>query len=141
MREALARLLDKSELDEFKPEYGQTIVTGWGRILGRRVGIVAGNGPVFSESAAKGAHFIDLSSKRGIPLVFFHNTPGFMVGKRYEERGIAKHGALMAKAAALAKVPKFTIMAGASVGAGGATGRGRSARKWAPRRRAKAPHA
>jgi 3-methylcrotonyl-CoA carboxylase beta subunit len=117
-REVIARLVDGSELDEFKAPYGTTLVCGVARILGYPVGIVANNGILFSESALKGAHFIELCSRRGIPLVFLQNITGFMVGKKYEAGGIAKDGAKMVTAVACAKVPKFTVLLGGSFGAG-----------------------
>ena len=118
MREVLARILDGSEFEEFKKEYGTTLLTGWGRICGRLVGIVANNGILFSESALKGTHFIDLCDQRNTPLIFFQNVMGFMVGKKYEEEGIAKHGAKLVSAVSLAQVPKFTLILGGSFGAG-----------------------
>ena len=118
VREVIARVVDNSELDEFKPLYGTTLVTGFARIFGYPVGIVANNGILFSESAQKGAHFIELCSQRGIPLVFLQNITGFMVGRKYEAGGIAKDGAKMVTAVACAKVPKFTVIIGGSFGAG-----------------------
>ncbi|MGB8183201.1 MAG: carboxyl transferase domain-containing protein [Stellaceae bacterium] len=118
VRELIARLVDGSELDEFKPRYGETLVTGFARLWGYPVGIVANNGILFSESALKGAHFIELCAQRGIPLVFLQNITGFMVGKKYEAGGIAKDGAKMVTAVACAAVPKFTIIVGGSFGAG-----------------------
>ena len=118
VREVLARLLDGSELDEFKAAYGTTLVCGFARILGYPVGVIANNGILFSESALKGAHFIELCSRRGIPLVFLQNIMGFMVGRKYEAGGIAKDGAKMVTAVACAKVPKFTVILGGSFGAG-----------------------
>ncbi|HLH98542.1 MAG TPA: carboxyl transferase domain-containing protein [Xanthobacteraceae bacterium] len=118
VREVIARLVDGSELDEFKRLYGETLVTGFARIWGYPVGIVANNGILFSESALKGAHFIELCSRRGIPLVFLQNITGFMVGKKYESGGIAKDGAKMVTAVACAAVPKFTVVIGGSFGAG-----------------------
>jgi 3-methylcrotonyl-CoA carboxylase beta subunit len=117
-REIIARVVDGSELDEFKPLYGTTLVTGFAHIYGYPVGIVANNGILFSESALKGAHFIELCSQRGIPLVFLQNITGFMVGKKYEAGGIAKDGAKMVTAVATSKVPKFTVIVGGSFGAG-----------------------
>jgi 3-methylcrotonyl-CoA carboxylase beta subunit len=105
-------------LDEFKPLYGQTLVTGFARIWGYPVGIVANNGILFSESALKGAHFIEICAQRGIPLVFLQNITGFMVGRKYEAGGIAKDGAKMVTAVACANVPKFTMVVGGSFGAG-----------------------
>jgi 3-methylcrotonyl-CoA carboxylase beta subunit len=118
VREVIARIVDGSELDEFKHLYGETLVTGFARIWGYPVGVVANNGILFSESALKGAHFIELCSARGIPLVFLQNITGFMVGKKYEAGGIAKDGAKMVAAVACAAVPKFTIVIGGSFGAG-----------------------
>ncbi|NKE46384.1 methylcrotonoyl-CoA carboxylase [Roseomonas frigidaquae] len=118
VREVIARIVDGSEFDEFKPLYGPTLVTGFCRIWGYRVGIVANNGVLFSESAQKGAHFIELCDQRGIPLVFLQNITGFMVGRKYESGGIAKDGAKMVTAVATARVPKFTIIIGGSFGAG-----------------------
>src|SRR5215471_13188072 len=118
VREALARIVDGSELDEFKAEYGTTLVTGFARIWGYPVGVVANNGILFSESALKGAHFVELCSQRGLPLVFLQNITGFMVGRKYESGGIAKDGAKMVTAVATAAVPKFTVIIGGSFGAG-----------------------
>ncbi|MDF2445696.1 MAG: Methylcrotonoyl-CoA carboxylase [Moraxellaceae bacterium] len=118
VREIIARLVDGSDFDEFKPLYGSTLVTGFARLWGYPVGIVANNGILFSESALKGAHFIELCAQRRIPLLFLQNITGFMVGKKYEEGGIAKNGAKMVHAVACAKVPKFTVVIGGSFGAG-----------------------
>src|SRR3989441_5872663 len=118
VREVVARIVDGSELDEFKGEYGTTLVTGFARIWGYPVGIVANNGILFSESALKGTHFIELCSQRGIPLLFLQNITGFMVGKKYEAGGIAKDGAKMVQAVATALVPRLTVLIGASHGAG-----------------------
>jgi 3-methylcrotonyl-CoA carboxylase beta subunit len=118
VREVIARLVDESELDEFKQLYGPTLVTGFAHIWGYPVGIVANNGILFSESAQKGAHFIELCAQRGIPLVFLQNITGFMVGRKYEAGGIAKDGAKMVTAVATAAVPKFTVIIGGSFGAG-----------------------
>ena len=118
VREVIARLVDGSELDEFKRLYGQTLVCGFARIWGYPVGILANNGILFSESALKAAHFIELCAQRGIPLVFLQNITGFMVGRRYEAGGIAKDGAKMVTAVATAAVPKFTVIIGGSFGAG-----------------------
>jgi len=118
VREVIARLLDGSKFTEFKALYGETLVCGFGRIMGFRVGIVANNGILFSESALKAAHFIQLCDQRGVPLVFLQNIAGFMVGKEYEEGGIAKDGAKMVTAVACAVVPKFTVIIGGSFGAG-----------------------
>ncbi len=117
-REIIARIVDGSEFSEFKKEYGQTLVTGFARIHGHPVGIVANNGVLFSESALKGAHFIELCDQRGIPLVFLQNINGFMVGKDYEAGGIAKNGAKMVTAVASCRVPKLTVVVGGSFGAG-----------------------
>ena len=118
IREVIARLTDGSELHEFKKNFGPTMVTGWAHLCGYPVGIVANNGVLFSESALKATHFIDLCDQRGIPLIFLQNIVGFMVGKKYESEGITKHGAKMVTAVSLARVPKFTVMVGASYGAG-----------------------
>ncbi len=118
VREVIARLVDGSELDEFKALYGDTLVCGFARILGYPVGIVANNGILFSESALKGAHFVELCCQRGVPLVFLQNIAGFMVGRKYEAGGIAKDGAKMVTAVACANVPKFTVIIGGSFGAG-----------------------
>jgi 3-methylcrotonyl-CoA carboxylase beta subunit len=117
-REIVARLLDGSELHEFKPLYGETLITGFGRVKGFEVGILCNNGVLFSESALKAAHFIDLACKRGIPLLFMADVTGFMVGREAEEGGIAKHGAKMITAMASANVPKYTLIIGAAYGAG-----------------------
>jgi acetyl-CoA carboxylase carboxyltransferase component len=118
VHEVLARLLDDSRLHEFKANYGPTLVCGFARWMGYPVGIVANNGVLFSESALKGAHFVELCSQRRIPLVFLQNITGFMVGKRYESGGIAKDGAKMVQAVATAQVPRITVLIGASHGAG-----------------------
>jgi 3-methylcrotonyl-CoA carboxylase beta subunit len=118
VREVIARIVDDSEFDEFKQLYGPTLVTGFAHIWGYPVGIVANNGILFSESAQKGAHFIELCAQRGIPLVFLQNITGFMVGRKYEAGGIAKDGAKMVTAVATAAVPKFTVIIGGSFGAG-----------------------
>ncbi|MFC7738059.1 carboxyl transferase domain-containing protein [Roseomonas sp. GCM10028921] len=118
VREVIARIVDGSELDEFKRLYGPTLVCGFAHIWGMPVGIVANNGILFSESAQKGAHFIELCAQRGIPLVFLQNIAGFMVGKKYEAGGIAKDGAKMVTAVATAQVPKLTVVIGGSFGAG-----------------------
>ncbi|MHB1399106.1 MAG: carboxyl transferase domain-containing protein [Trichloromonadaceae bacterium] len=118
VREVIARLVDGSEFDEFKKLYGETLVCGFAHIWGYPVGIVANNGILFSESAQKGAHFVELCSQRGIPLIFLQNITGFMVGSKYEQGGIAKDGAKMVTAVACAKVPKFTLIIGGSFGAG-----------------------
>ncbi len=118
IREVIARLVDGSEFQEFKARYGKTLVCGFAHVYGMPVGIVANNGILFSESALKGAHFIELCNQRGIPLVFLQNITGFMVGKKYENAGIAKDGAKMVTAVACSSVPKFTIVIGGSFGAG-----------------------
>jgi 3-methylcrotonyl-CoA carboxylase beta subunit len=118
VREIIARVVDGSEFNEFKARYGATLVTGFAHIEGQPVGIVANNGVLFSESAMKGAHFIELCCQRRIPLVFLQNITGFMVGRKYEAEGIAKHGAKMVTAVATATVPKFTVIIGGSFGAG-----------------------
>jgi 3-methylcrotonyl-CoA carboxylase beta subunit len=114
----IARLVDDSELHEFKPLYGKTLVCGFARIWGFPVAIVANNGILFSESAQKGAHFIELCCQRRVPLVFLQNITGFMVGRKYENEGIARHGAKMVTAVSCAQVPKFTLIIGGSFGAG-----------------------
>ncbi|MER2134983.1 MAG: carboxyl transferase domain-containing protein [Arthrobacter sp.] len=118
VREVIARITDGSEFHEFKKEYGTTLVTGFARLHGHRVGIVANNGVLFSESAQKGAHFIELCDQRGIPLIFLQNISGFMVGRDYEAGGIARHGAKMVTAVATCRVPKLTVVIGGSFGAG-----------------------
>jgi 3-methylcrotonyl-CoA carboxylase beta subunit len=110
--------VDGSEFDEFKARFGPTLITGFAHIQGMPVGIVANNGILFSESAQKGAHFIELCAQRKIPLVFLQNITGFMVGRKYENEGIARHGAKMVTAVATAAVPKFTVLIGGSFGAG-----------------------
>jgi 3-methylcrotonyl-CoA carboxylase beta subunit len=117
-REIIARIVDGSDFDEFKALYGKTLVCGFAHIEGHPIGIIANNGILFSESATKGAHFIELCSQRKIPLLFLQNIVGFMVGKAFEAGGIAKHGAKMVMAVACAKVPKFTVIVGGSFGAG-----------------------
>ena len=118
VREVIARIVDASELDEFKALYGTTLVCGFARIFGHPVGVIANNGILFSESSLKGAHFIELCCQRKIPLLFLQNITGFMVGKKYETGGIAKDGAKLVMAVACAKVPKFTVIIGGSFGAG-----------------------
>ena len=130
VREVIARIVDDSRLDEFKPLYGPTLVTGFARLWGYPVGILANNGVLFSESAQKGAHFIELCAQRGIPLVFLQNITGFMVGRKYESGGIAKDGAKLVTAVATAPVPKFTVIIGGSFGAGNY---GMCGRAYAPR--------
>ena len=126
VREVIARLVDGSRFDEFKERYGATLVTGFARLHGYLVGIIANNGVLFSESALKATHFIELCSLRGIPLIFLQNITGFIVGKQYERGGIAKDGAKMVHAVANSPVPKFTVIIGGSFGAGnyGMCGRG-----------------
>jgi acetyl-CoA carboxylase carboxyltransferase component len=126
VHEVIARIVDGSRFHEFKALYGTTIVTGFGRIHGFRVGIVANNGILFSESALKAAHFIELCDQRKVPLVFLQNISGFMVGKEYEAGGIAKDGAKMVMAVACAQVPKFTVIIGGSFGAGNYAMNGRA---------------
>ena len=118
IREVIARIVDGSEFDEFKELYATTLITGFAHIWGYPVGVIANNGILFSESALKAAHFIELCCQRGIPLVFLQNITGFMVGKKYEAGGIAKDGAKMVTAVATARVPKFTVIVGGSFGAG-----------------------
>ena len=130
VREVIARIVDGSELEEFKPLYGATLVTGFAHLHGYPVGIVANNGILFSESAQKGAHFIELCAQRGVPLIFLQNITGFMVGAKYEAGGIAKDGAKMVTAVATASVPKFTVIIGGSFGAGNY---GMCGRAYAPR--------
>jgi 3-methylcrotonyl-CoA carboxylase beta subunit len=118
IREVIARIVDGSEFQEFKARYGKTLVCGFAHLHGYPVGIIANNGILFAESALKGAHFIELCDQRGIPLVFLQNITGFMVGRKYENAGIAKDGAKMVTAVACASVPKFTVVIGGSFGAG-----------------------
>jgi 3-methylcrotonyl-CoA carboxylase beta subunit len=118
MREVLARILDGSRFHEFKPRYGTTLICGFARIYGHPVGVIANDGILFSESSLKGAHFIELCEQRGIPLVFIQNITGFMVGRRYENEGIAKNGAKLVTAVSTARVPKYTVIIGGSYGAG-----------------------
>jgi acetyl-CoA carboxylase carboxyltransferase component len=129
-REVLARVVDASEFDEFKASYGTTLVTGFAHIMGYPVGIIANNGILFSESSLKGAHFVELCCSRKIPLVFLQNITGFMVGREYENRGLARDGAKMVMAVANAQVPKFTVIIGSSFGAGNY---GMCGRAYAPR--------
>jgi 3-methylcrotonyl-CoA carboxylase beta subunit len=126
VREVIARVVDGSRFLEFKAEYGPTLVTGFAHVHGYPVGLVANNGVLFSESALKGAHFIELCDQRAIPLVFLQNISGFMVGRDYEAGGIAKHGAKMVTAVACARVPKFTVIVGGSFGAGNYSMAGRA---------------
>jgi len=118
VREVIARIVDASQFDEFKPRYGSTLVCGYSRLRGQPIGILANNGILFSESALKGAHFIQLCNRRGIPLLFLQNIAGFMVGKDFEQRGIAKDGAKLITAVSCARVPKLTLIMGGSFGAG-----------------------
>ena len=118
MRDVLGRTLDGSRFHEFKERFGPTLITGFGHLYGHPVGIVANNGVLLSESAQKGAHFVQMCSKRNVPLLFLQNITGFMVGKKFESEGIAKHGAKMVSAVANANVPKITAIIGASYGAG-----------------------
>jgi len=118
VREIIARLVDGSEFEEFKARYGTTLVTGFAHLQGMPVGIIANNGILFSESAQKGAHFIELCAQRKIPLIFLQNITGFMVGRKYENEGIARHGAKLVTAVATAAVPKLTVIIGGSFGAG-----------------------
>jgi acetyl-CoA carboxylase carboxyltransferase component len=130
MREIIARLVDGSRFHEFKPLYGETLVTGFAHLLGQPIGILANNGILFSESAMKGAHFGELCAQRKVPLVFLQNITGFMVGRKYESGGIAKDGAKMVQAVATAQVPKLTVIVGGSFGAGNY---GMCGRAYAPR--------
>ncbi|WP_298675946.1 carboxyl transferase domain-containing protein [uncultured Lentibacter sp.] len=130
IREVIARLVDGSRFDEFKPRYGETLVTGFAHVKGCPVGIVANNGVLFSEAAQKGAHFVELCSQRKIPLVFLQNITGFMVGRKYENEGIARHGAKMVTAVATTSVPKITMLVGGSFGAGNY---GMAGRAYSPR--------
>ena len=130
IREVIARIVDGSRFDEFKPRFGETLVTGFAHVEGCPVGIVANNGVLFSESAVKGAHFVELCSQRAIPLVFLQNITGFMVGRKYENEGIARHGAKMVTAVATTNVPKITCLVGGSFGAGNY---GMAGRAYSPR--------
>ena len=130
VREVISRVVDGSRMHEFKPLYGETLVCGFARIMGHPVGILANNGILFSESAQKGAHFVEMCSSRGIPLVFLQNITGFMVGREYEAGGIAKDGAKLVMAVANANVPKFTVILGGSFGAGNY---GMAGRAYSPR--------
>lgn len=118
VRYVLARILDGSRFHEWKSNYGTTLVTGFGKIMGQDVGVIANNGILFSESSVKGANFVELCCQRGIPILFLQNITGFMVGKKYEHEGIAKHGAKLVTAVSTAKVPKLTLILGGSFGAG-----------------------
>ncbi|MCC5984377.1 MAG: methylcrotonoyl-CoA carboxylase [Rhodobacteraceae bacterium] len=130
IREVIARVVDGSRFDEFKPRFGETLVTGFAHVMGCPVGIVANNGVLFSDSATKGAHFVELCSQRRIPLVFLQNITGFMVGRKYENEGIARHGAKMVTAVATTAVPKITMLVGGSFGAGNY---GMAGRAYSPR--------
>lgn len=130
VRELIARLVDGSEFDEFKARFGPTLVCGFASLYGMPVGIIANNGVLFSEAALKGAHFIELCCQRNIPLIFLQNITGFMVGRKYEAEGIAKHGAKLVTAVATANVPKITMLIGASYGAGNY---GMAGRAYSPR--------
>ncbi|WP_299927451.1 carboxyl transferase domain-containing protein [uncultured Pelagimonas sp.] len=130
IREVIARMVDGSRFDEFKARFGETLVTGFAHVMGMPVGIIANNGVLFSEAAQKGAHFVELCSQRGIPLVFLQNITGFMVGRKYENEGIARHGAKMVTAVATTNVPKITMLVGGSFGAGNY---GMSGRAYQPR--------
>jgi 3-methylcrotonyl-CoA carboxylase beta subunit len=130
IREVIARLVDGSRFDEFKARFGETLVTGFAHVRGCPVGIVANNGVLFSEAAVKGAHFVELCSQRNIPLVFLQNITGFMVGRKYETEGIARHGAKLVTAVATTNVPKITLLVGGSFGAGNY---GMAGRAFAPR--------
>tara|TARA_R110002096_G_scaffold15036_19_gene53023 strand:- start:27 stop:1631 length:1605 start_codon:yes stop_codon:yes gene_type:complete len=130
IREVIARTVDGSRFDEFKARFGETLVTGFAHLKGCPVGIIANNGVLFSEAAVKGAHFIELCSQRNIPLIFLQNITGFMVGRRYENEGIARHGAKMVTAVATTNVPKITMLIGGSFGAGNY---GMAGRAYSPR--------
>ena len=130
IREVIARIIDGSRFDDFKPRFGETLVTGFAHVMGCPVGIIANNGVLFSESAVKGAHFVELCSQRRIPLVFLQNITGFMVGRKYENEGIARHGAKMVTAVATTSVPKITLIVGGSFGAGNY---GMAGRAYSPR--------
>jgi 3-methylcrotonyl-CoA carboxylase beta subunit len=130
IREVIARVVDGSRFDEFKSRYGTTLVCGFAHVHGMPVGIVANNGVLFSESAIKGAHFVQLCSQRKIPLLFLQNITGFMVGQQYESEGIARHGAKLVTAVASTKVPKITVLVGGSFGAGNY---GMAGRAYSPR--------
>ncbi|MEL6610406.1 MAG: carboxyl transferase domain-containing protein, partial [Pseudomonadota bacterium] len=130
IREVIARIVDGDGFDEFKARFGETLVCGFARIEGMACGIVANNGVLFSEAAQKGAHFVELCSQRKIPLIFLQNITGFMVGQKYENEGIARHGAKMVTAVACTSVPKITLIVGGSFGAGNY---GMSGRAYQPR--------
>jgi len=125
-RELIARIVDGSEFSEFKPAYGSTLITGYAKINGYQIGIIANNGVLFSEAANKGAHFIQLCNQNNTPLLFLQNITGFMVGKKYEEEGIIKHGAKLINAVSNSTVPSITIITGASYGAGNYAMNGRA---------------
>lgn len=118
VRKIIARIADGSRFHEFKPLYAPTLVTGFMKLYGQQIGVVANNGILYSESSLKGAHFIELCAQRNVPLLFLQNITGFMIGKRYENEGIAKNGAKLVTAVATAKVPKITMVVGGSYGAG-----------------------
>ena len=130
IREVIMRLVDGSRFDEFKSRFGETLVCGFAHVKGCPVGVIANNGVLFSESAQKGAHFVELCSQRKIPLVFLQNITGFMVGRKYENEGIARHGAKMVTAVASTNVPKITMLVGGSFGAGNY---GMAGRAYSPR--------
>jgi len=130
IREVIARVVDGSRFDEFKARFGETLVTGFAHVMGCPVGIIANNGVLFSEAAVKGAHFVELCSQRGIPLIFLQNITGFMVGRKYENEGIARHGAKLVTAVATTNVPKITMLVGGSFGAGNY---GMAGRAYSPR--------
>ncbi|SCZ63697.1 3-methylcrotonyl-CoA carboxylase beta subunit [Epibacterium ulvae] len=130
IREVIMRLVDGSRFDEFKPRFGETLVTGFAHLKGCPIGIIANNGVLFSEAAQKGAHFVELCSQRKIPLVFLQNITGFMVGRKYESEGIARHGAKLVTAVATTNVPKITMLVGGSFGAGNY---GMAGRAYSPR--------
>ncbi|MDP2062724.1 MAG: carboxyl transferase domain-containing protein [Phaeovulum sp.] len=130
IREVIARVVDGSRFDEFKPRFGETLVTGFAHVMGCPVGIIANNGVLFSDAAVKGAHFVELCSQRAIPLVFLQNITGFMVGRKYENEGIARHGAKLVTAVATTNVPKITLLIGGSFGAGNY---GMAGRAYSPR--------
>ena len=130
IREVIARIVDGSRFDEFKPRFGETLVTGFAHLKGCPIGIIANNGVLFSEAAQKGAHFVELCSQRNIPLIFLQNITGFMVGRKYENEGIARHGAKLVTAVACTNVPKVTMLVGGSFGAGNY---GMAGRAYSPR--------
>ncbi len=140
MHEIIARIVDGSEFHEFKALYGSTLVCGFAHIWGMPVAILANNGVLFSESAVKGAHFIELACQRRIPLLFLQNISGFMVGGKYEAEGIAKHGAKLVTAVATASVPKITVLIGGSFGAGNYGMSGRAYSPALPVHLAQQPH-